>query len=60
MAKDVMGHFVFTILDKNNTLYFVKGNNSLYLIHFERLGLYIYASTKSIMDNAIKTVGIQY
>lgn len=55
-----MGHFVFTILDKNNTLYFVKGNNSLYLIHFERLGLYIYASTKSIMDNAIKTVGIQY
>lgn len=60
MAEDVMGNFVFTVLDKNNTLYFVKGNNPLYLIYFEHLGLYAYASTKSIMDNALKTVGFQY
>ncbi|MCM1508352.1 MAG: class II glutamine amidotransferase [Ruminococcus flavefaciens] len=59
MAEDVMGNFVFTILDENNTLYFVKGNNPLYLIYLERLGLYIYASTKSIMDKALKTVGLQ-
>ena len=60
MAEDVMGNFVFTILDENNTLYFVKGNNPLYLIYFERFGLYVYASTKSIMNNALKAIGMQY
>ncbi len=59
MAEDVMGNFVFTILDENNMLYFVKGNNPLYLIYFERFGLYVYASTKSIMDKALKTIGFQ-
>lgn len=60
MAENVMGNFVFTILDENNTLYFVKGNNPLYLVYFKRFGLYVYASTKSIMDNALKAVGMQY
>jgi len=59
MAEDVMGNFVFTLLDEDTTLYFVKGNNPLYLIYIERLGLYIYASTKSIMDKALKAVGLQ-
>ncbi len=59
MAEDVMGNFVFTILDENNMLYFVKGNNPLYLIYLERFGLYIYSSTKSIMDKALKDVGLQ-
>ncbi len=59
MAEDVIGNFVFTLLDENNTLYFVKGNNPLYLIYLERLGLYIYASTKSIMDKALKAVELQ-
>ncbi len=40
-------------------LYFVKGNNPLYLVYFERPGLYVYASTKSIMDKALKSVGLQ-
>ena len=60
MAEDVMGNFVFTILDENNTLYFVKGNNPLYLVYFEHFGLYVYASTKSIMDNALKAIRMQY
>jgi len=60
MAEDVMGNFVFTILDENNTLYFVKGNNPLYILYIERFGLYIYSSTKSIMDKALKTVGLQF
>ncbi len=60
MAEDVMGNFVFTLLDENNTLYFVKGNNPLYLIYLERLELYIYSSTKSIMDKALKIVGLQF
>ena len=58
MAEDVLGNFVFTLLDENNTLYFVNGNNPLYLIYFEKFGLYIYTSTKSIMDKALKSVGL--
>lgn len=60
MAEDVSGNFVFTLLDENNKLYFVKGNNPLYLLCFEKIGLYVYASTKSIMETALKQVGMQF
>jgi glucosamine 6-phosphate synthetase-like amidotransferase/phosphosugar isomerase protein len=59
MAENVQGNFTFTVLDENNKLYFVKGSNPLYLINFKQLGLYVYASTKTIMDNALKKVGMQ-
>ena len=54
MAEAVQGNFTFTILDEDNSLYIIKGSNPMYLIHFEALGLYIYASTESIMKNALK------
>ena len=53
MAEAVRGNFTFTVLDQGNTLYIVKGSNPLYLIHFEALGLYVYASTESIMKKAL-------
>ena len=56
MAELVEGSFVFTILRNDNTLFLVKGNNPLALYHFPALGLYVYASTKSILDNALKKV----
>ena len=55
-AELVEGSFVFTILRNDNTLFLVKGNNPLTLYHFPALGLYVYASTKSILDNALKKV----
>ena len=55
-AELVEGSFVFTILKNDNTLFLVKGNNPLALYHFPTLGLYVYASTKSILDNALKRV----
>ena len=58
MAELVEGSFVFTILRNDNTLFLVKGNNPLTLYHFPALGLYIYASTKSILDNALQKVHI--
>ncbi len=58
MAEDVEGNFTFTILDEKNSLYIVKGSSPMFLIHFEALGLYVYASTESIMMNALKKVGI--
>ena len=56
MAELIEGSFVFTILRNDNTLFLVKGNNPLTLYHFPALGLYIYASTKSILDNALQKI----
>lgn len=58
MAEAVHGSFTFSILDQNNNLYLVKGSNPLCLLRFESLGLFVYASTESIMKNAIKRVGL--
>jgi len=58
MAETVEGNFTFTILDNENSLYIVKGSNPMCLIHFGALGIYIYASTESIMKNALKKVGL--
>ena len=58
MAESVQGSFCFTVLDENNTLYIVKGSNSMCLLHFVGLGLYIYASTESILTRALWKVGL--
>ncbi|MBR4021254.1 MAG: class II glutamine amidotransferase [Ruminococcus sp.] len=57
MAETVEGNFVFTVLDQCNNLYIVKGSNPMCLIHFKDIGLYVYASTESIMKNALNKVG---
>lgn len=58
MAESVCGNFTFTILDENNSLYIIKGSNPMCLLHFEMLGIYVYASTESIMKNALRKVNI--
>jgi hypothetical protein len=58
MAETVQGSFVFTILRNDGTLFLVKGNNPLTLYHSPTLGLYVYASTKSILDNALQLAGL--
>lgn len=60
MSELVEGSFVFTILRNDNTLFLVKGCNPLTLYHFPTLGLYVYASTKSILDNALNKSGFTY
>lgn len=54
MAELIEGSFVFTILRSDNTLILVKGSNPLTIYHFPESGLYVYASTKSILDKALK------
>lgn len=58
MAETVKGNFTFTVLDQDNSLYIIKGSNPMCLFHFESIGLYIYASTESIMKNALRKVGL--
>lgn len=57
MAEAVDGSFSFTVIDHNDTLYFVKGDSPLSLIHFEKLGLYVYASTEEILWRALVDSG---
>ena len=59
MAELVEGSFVFTVLRNDNTLFLVKCNNPLTVYHFPALGLYVYASTKSILDNALQKIGLR-
>lgn len=56
MAETVQGSFVFTILRDDNTLFLVKGDNPITLIHFPEYGLYVYASTTAILNAAMKAV----
>ena len=60
MAEEVEGSFSFTILDSEDNLYIVKGDNPLCLYHYPRLGLYIYASTEAILTKAIRRMGRQF
>ena len=59
-AEKVKGSFTFTLLDRLDNLYFVKGESPLYLIHFPSLGLYIYTSTKEILTAAFKQIPVRF
>lgn len=52
MAEKVKGSFVFTVLDNDNSIWFVKGDNPLSIFCYD--GLLIYASTTEILNKSIK------
>lgn len=56
MSELVEGSFVFTILRNDNTLFLVKGTNPIAIYHFAELGIYVYASTKEILEKALNSV----
>ena len=53
MAEKVEGSFCFTVLDRKNNLYIVKGDNPFCLVHYPEKGLYLYASTERILGKAL-------
>ncbi|MDE7360758.1 MAG: class II glutamine amidotransferase [Oscillospiraceae bacterium] len=57
MAEKIRGSFVFTLLDERNNSYFVRGDNPLALYHFKD-GFYAYASTDTILKNALFVLGL--
>lgn len=52
MAEQVEGSFVFTVLDSEDSIWFVKGDNPLCLFHYD--GFTLYASTQEILVQAAK------
>lgn len=58
MAEDLEGSFTITVLDEQNNLYFIKGNNPLTIRLFPNLGVYLYASTDEILKAALDNLGL--
>ena len=52
MAEQVEGSFVFTVLDSEDAIWFVVGDNPLCLFHYD--GFVLYASTQDILVKATK------
>ena len=48
------GSFTYTVLDSHAQLFIVRGNNPFCLYHFPALGFYVYASTKEILNAALR------
>lgn len=56
MSERLEGTFTFTVLDANNNLYFIKGNNPMCIWYYPQTGLYLYASTEEILRQAAKKI----
>lgn len=53
MAEKIKGSFAFSILDTDNTLWLIRGDSPLSLIHIPKYKLYVYASTDEILYRAL-------
>lgn len=49
MAEKVDGSFSFTVLTEDNTLWLIKGDSPLSIVHFPEKKVYVYASTDEIL-----------
>jgi len=53
VAEQLEGSFTLTLLDHQNNLCFIKGNNPMTIYRFKASGLYLYASTEDILKTAL-------
>ena len=58
MAEEMEGSFSFTVLDEQENLYFVKGDNPLCIYHYPKTGVYLYASTESVLLDALSRIPV--
>lgn len=58
MAEEIEGSFSFTVLDEQENLYFVKGDNPLCIYHYPKIGVYLYASTESVLLDALSRIPV--
>lgn len=60
MAEKLLGSFTITVMDKDDNLYFVKGDNPMCIYHYPEIGVYIYASTEDILKKALKKMPYRF
>ena len=58
MAELIEGSFTITVLDPDDNLFIVKGDNPLCLYRYPGLGIYLYASTEEILNHALQSIQI--
>ncbi len=58
MAELLRGTFTITVLNEQDNLYFIRGSNPMCLYHWEKRGLYLYASTEEILTGALSKLHI--
>ena len=56
-AEAVDGSFSFTVLSERDDLYLIKGDSPLNIVHFPKVGVYVYASTAEILNKALARCG---
>lgn len=59
MAEQLQGSFTISVLNGQDDLYLVKGDNPLCLYYYPRVGLYIYASTEQILKSALSRLNLR-
>ena len=59
MAEKLEGSFTITVMTDRDELYFIKGDNPMCIYHYEKLGVYIYASTEPILKSALKQLNLK-
>ena len=59
MAEKLEGSFTITVMTDRDELYFIKGDNPICIYHYEKLGIYIYASTEPILKTALKQLNMK-
>ena len=58
MAELLEGSFTITVLDSDNSLFVVKGDSPFCLYRYPKLGLYLYASTEEILQEALRRIRV--
>lgn len=53
MSEKISGSFAFSILDSNNTLWLIRGDSPLSIVHIPKYKLYVYGSTDEILYKAL-------
>ena len=56
ISELLRGSFTYTVLDAQEQLHIVRGNNPFCLYHFPKQKVYLYASTKEILNHALHEV----
>jgi len=54
------GSFCFTVLDKEDNLYVVKGDNPICIYHWPGQQIYLYASTEEILKAALAKMPVSF
>ncbi|MFP3154518.1 hypothetical protein LQZ18_08845 [Lachnospiraceae bacterium ZAX-1] len=59
-CEQLSGSYIFTILDEYNNFFICRGDVPIYLVHFKKLKLYIYMSTRDLFEKAIEATELNY